>query len=80
MAKAVPGLSQTSDRGSAAQRRCAAAPATGAQQVLYPDGLARWIIPRTGPYVASLAWAIASVALWRAIVGATDRRGIHLKR
>ncbi len=54
-------------------------PATGAQQRLYTDGLARWITPVAGPYVASLAWAIGFVALWWAIVWAMDRRGIHLK-
>ncbi|MGA0588003.1 hypothetical protein ACO2Q2_12865 [Dyella sp. KRB-257] len=41
--------------------------------------LARWITPAAGPYVASLAWAIAFVALWWFIVWAMDRRGIHLK-
>lgn len=54
-------------------------PATGAQQWLYTEGLARWITPLAGPYVASLAWAIAFVALWWVIVWAMDRRGIHLK-
>ena len=54
-------------------------PASGVQQALYTDGLAQWITPLAGPYVASLAWAIAFVAVWWAIVWAMDRRGIHLK-
>ncbi|AND70597.1 hypothetical protein ATSB10_31430 [Dyella thiooxydans] len=54
-------------------------PASGLQPVLYQRGFAGWITPLAGPWVASLAWAIAFVALWWAIVWAMDRRGIHLK-
>ena len=54
-------------------------PASGLQEVLYERGLAAWIVPLAGPYVASLAWAVAVVALWWAIVRAMDRRGIYLR-
>ena len=54
-------------------------PASGAQQWLYTDGLARWITPLAGPWVASLAWAVGFVALWWVIVWAMDRQRIYLK-
>lgn len=38
-------------------------PASGLQPVLYRRGFAGWITPLAGPWVASLAWAIAFVAL-----------------
>lgn len=54
-------------------------PASGLQVVLYERGFAGWITPLAGPYVASLAWAIAFVAFWWVIVWAMDRRRIYLK-
>ena len=54
-------------------------PASGLQVVLYERGFARWITPLAGPYVASLAWAIAFVAFWWIVVWAMDRRRIYLK-
>ena len=54
-------------------------PASGLQPLLYQHGFAGWITPLAGPRVASLAWAIAFVALWWAIVWAMDRRGVYLK-
>lgn len=54
-------------------------PASDLQVVLYERGFAGWITPLAGPYVASLAWAIAFVAFWWVIVWAMDRRRIYLK-
>lgn len=54
-------------------------PAGGLQVVLYERGFAGWLTPLAGPYVASLAWAIAFVAFWWVIVWAMDRRRIYLK-
>jgi predicted acyltransferase len=54
-------------------------PALGWQEPLYRHGFASWITPLAGPYVASLAWAIAFVALWWGIVYVMDRRRIYLK-
>lgn len=51
----------------------------GIQERLYQRAFAGWIAPMAGPYVASLAWALAFVALWWLIVYAMDRRGIYLK-
>ena len=54
-------------------------PASGLQPLLYERGVAGWLTPLAGPYVASLAWAIAFVALWWVIVRAMDRRRIYLR-
>jgi predicted acyltransferase len=54
-------------------------PALGWQDPLYHHLFASWITPLAGPYVASLCWAIAFVALWWAIVYVMDRRRIYLK-
>ncbi|MEI7036848.1 acyltransferase family protein [Fulvimonas yonginensis] len=54
-------------------------PAAGWQQPLYERLFAGWITPRAGPYVASLTWALAFVALWWAIAWAMDRRRLYLK-
>jgi predicted acyltransferase len=54
-------------------------PALGWQKPLYRHLFASWIAPLAGPWIASLAWAMAFVALWWAIVWAMDRRQIHLK-
>lgn len=53
-------------------------PAFGWQQPIYERGFAGWITPLAGPYVASLAYAIAFVALWWLVVFAMDRRRIYL--
>jgi len=45
---------------------------------VYRTGFA-WMTPSTGPYVPSLAYAIAFVAIWWAIVAVLDRRKIHFK-
>ena len=54
-------------------------PALGWQEPLYRHLFAGWLTPLAGPYVASLAWAVAFVALWWAIVWAMDRRRLYLK-
>ena len=54
-------------------------PALGWQQPIYDVAFAGWITPLAGPFVASLAYAIAFVALWWLIVYALDRRRIYLK-
>lgn len=54
-------------------------PASGAQQWLYTEGLARWLTPLAGPWLASLAWAVGFVTLWWLIVWAMDRQRIYLK-
>ena len=46
---------------------------------LYQHAFAGWMTPRFGPYVPSLAFALAFVALWWGIVRWMDRRGWHLK-
>ena len=54
-------------------------PGLGVQDPLYRSVFAGWITPLAGPYVASLAFALAFVAVWWAIVWALDRRRIYLK-
>lgn len=56
-----------------------ALPALGWQQPLYQHLFAGWMTRRFGPYLPSLAFAVAFVALWWLIVWAMDRRGIYLK-
>ena len=46
---------------------------------IYQHAFADWMTPLFGPYVPSLAFAIAFVALWWGIVWWMDRRGWHLK-
>jgi predicted acyltransferase len=53
-------------------------PALGWQDPLY-RALCGWIVPLAGPYVASLAWALAFVACWWLVVWAMDRRRIYLR-
>jgi predicted acyltransferase len=56
-----------------------ALPALGWQEPIYRHGFAGWMAPRFGPYIPSLAFALAFVALWWLIVWAMDRRRIYLK-
>jgi len=51
----------------------------GILEPFYQHTFGRWITPVAGPYVASVAFAIAFVALWWVIVFAMDRRKIYLK-
>ena len=53
--------------------------ALGWQAPLYRRLVAAWLVPVAGPYAASLAWAVAFVALWWVIVWWMDRRGLYLK-
>lgn len=46
---------------------------------IYRHAFAGWMTPLFGPYVPSLAFATAFVALWWGIVWWMDRRGWHLK-
>lgn len=53
--------------------------ALGAWEPLYRIGFAGWMTPRFGPYLPSLAFALAFVALWWGVVRGMDRRGWHPK-
>ena len=53
--------------------------ACGWSEPLYRYGFARWITPLAGPYVSSLAYAVAFVGVWWLVVYAMDRRGWYLK-
>lgn len=46
---------------------------------IYAQGFAGWMTPRFGPYLPSLAYALAFVALWWGIVRWLDTRGIHVR-
>lgn len=46
---------------------------------LYQAAFAGWMTPRFGPYLPSLAFAVAFTAAWWCVVKGMDRRGIHLK-
>ena len=46
---------------------------------IYQAGFAGWMTPRFGPYLPSLAFALAFVAFWWLVVRWMDRRGWHLK-
>lgn len=54
-------------------------PALGWQHPLYHHLFASWISPLAGPYNASLAYAIAFVALWWLIVWGMDRKRWYVK-
>lgn len=53
--------------------------ALGWWEAIYRIGFAGWMTPRFGPYVPSLAFAVAFVALWWLVVRWMDRRGWHWK-
>lgn len=53
--------------------------ALGWWEPAYRIGFSGWMTPRFGPYVPSLAFALAFVAVWWAIVRWMDWRGWHLK-
>lgn len=53
--------------------------ALGWLQPICEHGFARWITPRMGPYAASLAFALAFVIVWWAIVRWLDARRIYFK-
>jgi predicted acyltransferase len=53
--------------------------AFGWQEPLYRHLFASWITPALGPHVASLAFAVAFVAVWWVVVYVMDRRRIYLK-
>lgn len=54
-------------------------PALGLQDPLYQHAFASWITPLAGPYVASLAYALAFVAVWWVVVYAMDRKQVYLR-
>ncbi|GFZ93160.1 acyltransferase family protein [Dyella caseinilytica] len=54
-------------------------PALGWQDPLYQHLFSNWITPMAGPYIASLAFAVAFVAVWWVIVWAMDRQGWYAK-
>jgi predicted acyltransferase len=45
---------------------------------IYEAGFAGWMTPRFGPYVPSLAFALAFVAVWWIVVWWMDRRGLRI--
>jgi predicted acyltransferase len=45
---------------------------------LYEQGFA-WMTPLTGPYLPSLAFAVAVVAIWWIVMAVLDRRKVHIK-
>ncbi|MGQ4583225.1 heparan-alpha-glucosaminide N-acetyltransferase domain-containing protein [Lysobacter sp. F60174L2] len=53
--------------------------ALGWWEPVYRIGFSGWMAPRFGPYLPSLAFALAFVALWWGIVRWMDRRGWHPK-
>jgi predicted acyltransferase len=53
--------------------------AVGGWEPVYRIGFSAWMLPRFGPYLPSLAFALALVALWWGVVRMMDRRGWHLK-
>ena len=53
--------------------------ALGWNQPIYQHLFAGWMTPHFGPYVPSLAFAIAFVTVWWLIVWAMDRRRVYLK-
>jgi predicted acyltransferase len=54
-------------------------PAPGWQDPLYQHVFANWISPLAGPYIASLAYAVAFVAVWWVIVWVMDRQKWYVK-
>lgn len=54
-------------------------PALGIQDPLYQHAFAGWITPLAGPYIASLAYGLAFVAVWWMVVYAMDRKQVYLK-
>jgi predicted acyltransferase len=54
-------------------------PALGWQDPLYQHVFANWISPLAGPYIASLAYAVAFVAVWWVIVWVMDRQKWYVK-
>jgi predicted acyltransferase len=54
-------------------------PALGWQDPLYQHVFSNWISPLAGPYIASLAYAVAFVAVWWVIVWVMDRRKWYAK-
>jgi len=67
----------TAFAGSAAVVYLLAPP--GWWEAIYRNAFAGWMTPRFGPYVPSLAFALAYVALWWLLVRWMDRRGWHVK-
>ncbi len=53
--------------------------ALGWLEPLYRHGFADWMTPRFGPYLPSLAYALAFVGLWWGVVRWLDARKIHFK-
>ena len=53
--------------------------ALGWLEPIYQHGFADWLVPRFGPYLSSLAYALAVVALWWGVVRWLDARRIYFK-
>jgi len=53
--------------------------AAGWLEPLYRHAFADWMTPRFGPYLPSLAYALAFVAVWWGVVRWLDARRIYFK-
>ena len=53
--------------------------AAGWLEPLYQHGFADWMTPRFGPYLPSLTFALAFVAVWWVVVRVLDARRIYFK-
>lgn len=53
--------------------------AAGWLEPLYRHGFADWMTPRFGPYVPSLAYALAFVAFWWVVMRVLDARRVYVK-
>jgi len=53
--------------------------AAGWLEPIYRRAFAGWMAPRFGPYVPSLAYALAFLGLWWAVVRGLDARGMHFR-
>jgi len=54
-------------------------PAFGWQQPIYDHLFAGWMTPLAGPYITSLAFAVAFVAFWWFVIYLLDRNRIHIR-
>jgi predicted acyltransferase len=53
--------------------------ALGWSEPIYARGFASWMTPRFGPFVPSLAYALAFTAFWWTLMWILDRRGVRIR-